>query len=306
MGGARIPVDVERADRVLAGLTARQLGILASAAVVAWLVGAAVRMVLPAPAAIAVAWPVLLVGLALALGRRDGLPLDRLVLVAWRHRRRARLMVPAPEGVQPAPAFLAGADMDGDLPAPLELPVVALSQEGVLDLGAEGAAVLSRASGLVFSLRTEAEQDALVHGFARLLHGITAPMQILVRAVPVDLAAMIAAIDQAAGGLPHPALEAAAREHTGFLSSLAARRDVMGREILVAFRQPTAGPAAAEVLGRRAEQAASLLAAAGVTLRRLDGDQAMAALAQSMRPGERPVPAGELSMPGEVVTGAAR
>ncbi len=304
MSGAKIPVDVERADRVLAGLTARQLGILASAAVAAWLVGAAVRMVLPAAAAIAVAWPVLLVGLALALGRRDGLSLDRLVLAAWRHGRAARLMVPAPEGVQPAPAFFADTDVGGVVPAPLELPVLALSQEGVLDLGADGAAVICRASGLVFSLRTEAEQDALVHGFARLLHSITAPVQVLVRAVPVDLAGMIAAIDQAASGLPHPALEAAAREHMRFLSSLAARRDVLGREILVAFREPTAGPAVTEVLGRRAEQAASLLAAAGVTLRRLDGDQAMAVLAQSMRPGQRSGSAGALS--GEVVTGGAR
>ena len=190
--------------------------------------------------------------------------------------------------------------------APLELPVVGVSQEGVLDLAADGAAVLCRASGLVFSLRTEAEQDALVHGFARLLHSIAAPVQVLVRAVPVDLAGMITAVEQAAGGLPHPALEAAAREHVGFLSELAARRDVLGREILVVFREPTAGPGTAEMLGRHAEQAASLLAGAGVTLRRLDGEQAMDALAQSMRPGPRPRLAGGLSAPDQVITGGAR
>jgi PrgI family protein len=306
MGRARISVDVEREDRLLAGLTARQLGILAGAGVVAWLVGAAVRTVLGAPAAIAVAWPVLLVGLALALGRRDGLSLDRLVLAAWRHRRAPRWMVPAPEGVQPAPGLFAEADAGGVRPAPLELPVVGVSQEGVLDLGADGAAVLCRASGLVFSLRTEAEQDGLVQGFARLLHSVTAPLQVLVRAVPVDLAGMIAAIEQAAGGLPHPALEAAAREHAGFLSELAARRDVLGREILVVLRELTTGSAAAEVLGRRAEQAASLLAGAGVMLRRLDGEQAMVALAQSMRPDSRPRPAGGQHATDRVITGGAR
>jgi len=306
MSGARIPVDVDREDQLLASLTARQLCILASAAVVAWLVGVTVRTVLPVPAAIAVAWLVLLVGLALALGRRDGLSLDRLVLAAWRQRRVPRWMVPAPEGVQPAPAFLADADVDGELPAPLELPVVGLSEEGVLDLGAEGAAVICRASGVAFSLRTEAEQDALVHGFARLLHSITAPVQVLVRAVPVDLAGMISAIERAAGGLPHPALEAAAREHAGFLSSLAARRDVLGREILVVFHEPAAGQATTEALGRCAEQAASLLAGVGVMLRRLDGEQAMIALGGSMRPGQSPPSAGGLSASDQVITRGAR
>jgi hypothetical protein len=302
MSGARIPVDVEREDRLLAGLTARQLGILGGAAVMAWVAGVAVRTVLPAIAALVVAWLVLLVGLGLALGRRDGLSLDRLVLAAWRQRRTPRWMVPAPEGVRPAPAFLADAGVDGELPAPLELPVVGVSEEGVLDLGGDGAAVICRASGVAFSLRTEAEQDALVRGFARLLHSITAPVQVLVRAIPVDLAGMISAIDQAAGGLPHPALEDAAREHAGFLSSLAAQRDVLGREILVVFGEPAGGRAAGEVLGRRAEQAASLLAAAGVMLRRLDGEQAMVALAESMRPDRRLWPAGGLSASGQVIT----
>jgi hypothetical protein len=296
MSGARIPVDVERDDRLLAGLTARQLGILAGAAVAAW--------VLPVAAALVAAWLVLLVGLGLALGRRDGLSLDRLVLAAWRQRRAPRWMVPAPEGVRPAPAFLA--DGGGVVPAPLELPVVAVSQDGALDLGVEGSAVICRASGVAFSLRTEAEQDALVRGFARLLHGITASMQVLVRSVPVDLAGMVRAIQRAAGGLPHPALEAAARDHAGFLSSLAARRDVLAREILVIFAEPSAGPAAAEVLNRRADQAASLLAAAGVTLRRLDGEQAMVALAASMRPGQPRSPVSGLSASGEVIKGGGR
>jgi hypothetical protein len=154
MSGARIPVDVEREDRLLAGLSARQLGILGGAAVVAWVAGVAIRTVLPAVGALAAAWLVLLVGLGLALGRRDGLSLDRLVLAAWRQRRAPRWMVPAPEGVRPAPAFLADGYVAGVLPAPLELPVVGVSQEGVLDLGACGAAVLCRASGVAFSLRT--------------------------------------------------------------------------------------------------------------------------------------------------------
>ncbi len=142
----------------------------------------------------------------------------------------------------------------------------------------------------------------LVATFARFLHAIAAPVQILVRATPVDLAGMIAATQQAAGGLPHVALERAAREHARFLGSLATRRDVLHREILVVFREPTGTAAAAEVLGRRTEQAASLLAAAGITLRRLNGAQAAAALACSVSPGRLPPPSEGMAAPDETIT----
>jgi hypothetical protein len=81
---------------------------------------------------------------------------------------------------------------------------------------------------------------------------------------------------------------------------------VLGRQILVVFGEPAAGAAAGEVLGRRAEQAALLLAGAGVTLHRLDGAQAIVALAGSMRPGWRRWPAGGLSASGQVITRGAR
>ncbi len=252
--GARIPANVDREDRLLAGLTARQLAILAAAGLLAWV----------------------------------------LVLLA-----RAR-MVPAPEGV-PAPPGWLQAGPGGPLPAPLELPASGLDEDGVVDLGRDGAALVCRASSLTFSLRTPAEQAALVAAFARWLHALGGPVQLLVRAVPVDLDGMITAIEQAAGGLPHLALERAARGHARYLVELAARRDVLGRQILVVFREP-AGPAAAELLGRRAEQAASLLAAAGITLRRLNGAQTLTVLGSSARPGRLSSPAEGLAMPGQVIT----
>jgi PrgI family protein len=314
--GARIPADVERPDRLLAGLAARQLAILTATALLASAVGALARTLVPLPVAAALAWPVLVVGLALALGRRDGLGLDRLVLAAWRQRRAPRRMVLAPDGVQPPPAWLPGAS-EAESPAPLVLPVRGLDGDGALDLGSDGVAVICRASALTFSLRTEAEQAALVAGFARFLHAIAPPtqVQILVRAVPVDLAGMTAAIERAAGGLPHPALERAAREHASFLSALAARRDVRSRELLVVFRQPTPADdaaGAAQMLGRVAEQAAALLAAAGITLRRLDVAQAAAVLARAASPDRLPPPSAgrarglageEPAPPGQVITG---
>ena len=71
------------------------------------------------------------------------------------------------------------------------------------------------------------------------------------------------------------------------------------------FRQPTpaASPAgAAQVLGRAAEQAAALLAAAGITLRRLDGTEVAATLARSANPDRLPLPSQRLAGPGQIIT----
>ena len=47
--------------------------------------------------------------------------------------------------------------------------------------------LVCRASAVTFALRTPAEQEALVAGFARWLNSLAEPVQILVRAEPVDL-----------------------------------------------------------------------------------------------------------------------
>ena len=57
-GRVRIPADVDRPDKLLAGLTARQLAILAAAAVALWAGYAAARHVVPPAAYGAVAVPV--------------------------------------------------------------------------------------------------------------------------------------------------------------------------------------------------------------------------------------------------------
>jgi len=109
-----------------------------------------------------------------------------------------------------------------------------------------------------------------------------------VRAEPVDLTAAIDALLDAAPGLPHPALEAAARRHARFLADLADRRDLLRREVLVVLRQALqsnrAGDDPAGRLHRRASEAAMALAAAGVTLTILDGAAAAACLARALDP----------------------
>ncbi|MHB8449071.1 MAG: PrgI family protein [Mycobacteriales bacterium] len=297
-GRVRIPADIDRADPLLAGLSARQLAILASTAVALFLAYSATRRVLGLPAFAALAAPVALVAVVLALGRRDGLSADALAAWALRCHLRPRRLVPASGEIRPAPRW-AGAG--AALPAPLRLPATAISDDGTIILGADGAALIARASSLTFGLRTPAEQQGLLEVFARYLNAASAPMQFLARAHPVDLASDIAALEDAAAGLPHPALEAAAREHARFLAELTGGGQVLARELLLVLRDPV--PAgAAERLHRRAAAAAESLAAAGVRLRVLDGPAAARTLARCADPASAPPPVG-LAPATAIITG---
>ena len=289
-GRVRIPADVDRPDKLLAGLTARQLAILAVGAIALWAGYAATRHLVPPAAYGAVAIPIGAVAALLALGRVEGVPADRWVIAAWQHRRSSRRLVPAPEGAPAVPGFLAGAagPHPAALPAPLRLPLAAVAATGVVDLGPDGLAVICRASAVTFGLRTPAEQEALVAGFARFLSSLAEPIQVLVRAERLDVRPAIDALLDAAPGLPHLALERAARDHAAFLAGLAASRDLLRREVLVVLRQP-AGQASAEGdrsgrLLRRAAEAVTSLGAAGVSLSVLDGVAASGVLARCLDP----------------------
>src|SRR5262245_6966232 len=102
----RIPADVDLADRVLGPLTARQLAILAITGLVLYATWATVRTVVPVPVFLALACPVGVTAAVLALGRRDGISLDRLLAAAIRQRLGPRHRVAAPEGIRPAPDWL--------------------------------------------------------------------------------------------------------------------------------------------------------------------------------------------------------
>src|SRR5581483_8030007 len=88
--------------------------------------------------------PVALVGIVLALGRRDGLPADRLARLALRQLSSPRRRVLAPEGI---PAALPGQPRRTAV-APLDLPVRTVYRSGLVEL-ADGsfALVVRSASG---------------------------------------------------------------------------------------------------------------------------------------------------------------
>ena len=311
----RIPADVEREDRLLANLTARQLAILGLGGIVLWAAYDSTRHVIPVAVFAAAAVPFAAVAVVLALGRVGGMPADRLAWAAWRQWRSPGRLVPAPEGVPSVPRFVPGfltgfigapaAPLPAPLPAPLRLPMVGID-DGLIDLGPDGLAVICRASAVSFSLRTPPEQEALVAGFGRYLNSLSDPAQVLVRAEPLDLAPAIGELEHTAPGLPHPGLEEAAREHARFLADLGATRDLLRREVLVVLRQPAetgaAAAGASDRLRRRAEEAKGALVAAGVTLEVLGGPETGACLTRALDPTALLRPAG-LSSSSEAVTG---
>ncbi|WP_261562847.1 PrgI family protein [Frankia tisae] len=343
----RIPADVDREDRIVANLTARQVLILTLTGIVLYLSWAATRGLLPLPVFAVLAVPVAAVAGILVMGQRDGLSLDRLLVAAVRQRTSPRHRINAPEGVIPPPSWLAARATSaagerqpagGESTAPLRLPARTITPQagvGVIDLGADGLAVVAVASTVNFALRTPSEQDGLVAVFARYLHSLTAPVQILVRAMPADLSAQIYQLDDAADQMPHPALAHAAREHANYLAQLAVEMQLLTRQVLLVLREPlvTAGPvdglgggsplavlsgrraaardarrageatrrAAHTRLARRLAEATDLLAPAGIVITPLDAGTATSVLAAACNPAGL-VPPSALAAPDEVIT----
>ncbi len=350
----RIPADVDREDRVIGPLTARQLLILTVTGIVLYGGYSATRTVVPVAVFLIVAIPVGVIAAFLALGQRDGISMDRLVLAALRQRMSPQLRVAAPEGVRPAPEWLASQVVTATRgakgehrstpaasavsPAALRLPAEAVTDTGVIDLGKDGVAVVGVCSTVNFSLRTPTEQESLVASFGRYLHSLTAPVQVLVRAERLDLSGQIAELREQAGGLPHPALEAAAREHADYLDQLRRATDLLRRQVLLILREPlhAAGPtdglggasplaaltakrkaakqtglvddatrrAAEARLVRRLGEAVELLSPAGITVTPLDAGQATSVLAAACNPDSLIPPSAGLAGADEVITTA--
>lgn len=330
----RIPADVDRPDGVLGPLTARQLTILGVTGLLLYALYGATRSFLPLPLFLLVAVPVGLAVTVVALGRRDGVPLDRLLVAAVRQRCTPRRQVSAPEGVGPVPAWLAAESEEDDVaPTPLQLPARGVDDgmtAGVVDLGDDGLAVIAACSTVNFSLRTPAEQDALVSSFARYLHSLTVPVQFLVRAERLDLAPQIDQLRDRAGGLPHPALEAAALDHADYLAQLGQHADLLRRQVLLVLREPTrpvvasvsstlghlrrrsaaraadasARQAGEQRLARRLTEAVELLTAAGIVVTALDAATATGVLAAACNPDTFLPPSAALAGAGDIVTAA--
>jgi hypothetical protein len=348
----RIPADVDREDRVIGPLTARQLLILAITGIVLYGTYTITRQFVPVAVFLIVAIPIGVTAAFLALGQRDGITLDRLVLAALRQRLSPQHRVAAPEGIRPAPEWLnnqvnaaSKASTKGKQsadaavsPAALRLPAEAVTETGVIDLGKDGVAIVAVCSTINFALRTPAEQESLVASFGRYLHSLSAPVQVLIRAERLDLSGQIKELREQADGLPHPALERAAREHADYLDQLGRATDLLRRQVLLILREPllTGGPtdglggasplaalsakrkatkqagqvddatrrAAEARLVRRLGEAVELLSPSGITVVPLDAGQATAVLAAACNPDSLIPPSAGLAGSDEVITTA--
>lgn len=331
--GVKIPADIDRDDRLVANLTARQLAILAVTAVGLYGAWAATRALVPLPLFLAIALPVGVVAASVALGQRDGVSLDRLLMAALRHQLAPSRCVDAPEGIPEPPAWITrhantGSAQDRRVAAvPWELPATSVGDTGVIDLGTDGIAAVATCSPVNFALRTLDEQESLVAAFGRYLHSLTTPAQILVRVERLDLSEQIAQIRENAPAMPHPSLEQAARSHADFLAELSRSADLLHRQALLILREPAsaANPsrgvgvasrrarrtsvdtdaqrrAADGRLARRLTEAAGMLAPAGITVTPLDTAQATAVLNAACNPDNVIRPSAQLAGPDEIIT----
>lgn len=342
----RIPADVEIPDRVLGPLTARQLAIIAGTGGVLYGIWSLARPLVPVGVFVALATPIVIVAVTVALGHRDGISLDRMLLAAMRQRTSPRHhttshgddaaldappwlttnSAPPPGGSHTRGRRRAAGSPDGfGSPVPARSVEPGIGEIGVVDLGTDGLAVIAVAAPVNLVLRTPTEQDALVATFARYLHGLTAPVQILVRTEHLDLRRQINDLRDSAAQLPHPALEAAALEHADYLTQLGAQNMLLRRQVLLVLREPRATHrseqsghgsfaagsswwpprreheagwseharrAAESRLTGRLTEAVDILAAAGIVVTPLDAAQATTVLAVACDPGRTPAPSG--------------
>ena len=282
---AVVPANVSEPDRIAFGLTFRQLAIIGGPTLAGFGTYRTYGPLLPPAAWIAAGIIVFAVAVVLAIGRRDGLPLNVWLKHGFTMSHSPRTLTPG----QPRASSVAAMAGKPSIPAPLRSPVTSISPAGVLT--SEGTAKVLIACGTTnIHLRTGGEQGALLDGFGRFLNSLTGPAQLLVAAQRHDLSVYAQATADFAPRLPHPALQTAADDYAGFLLDLDAERDPLRRQVL------------AVVTGEHAADAAvRALSGLGVEAAALDGPAVAAALANAVDPFNPPAP-GPRAVPGAPIT----
>lgn len=126
-------------------------------------------------------------------------------------------------------------------------------EDGVICLaGGQYRAVLE-VSSLNFALQGEVEQEAIVAGFAAFLNGLSFPVQILVRVLPIDVEGYLRELENRALDLPE-GLADLARDHAAYVRRLASRRTLLERRFYLMVPAQSDRPQALPVwpFGRRA------------------------------------------------------
>lgn len=265
-----------RPDRIIGGLTARQLSILGLTIIASGGLFSVISTYIPTAAAAVICFPPAVVGAVVALGQLDRVGLDRMSVFALRFLRRPRRRVLASGDIPAPPAW-----SDKKALAPVDFPVKDVLSDRVLDLGDEGFVLVCRASPVNLALKAEREQEAAVLAFGRYLNALSRPIEILVRSGRADLTGRIAELERQIPSLPHPRLAEEAHCYLEFLKRLGARGDVLRREAFLCLREKTNSPEQAEArLRSRFEEASGLLRSTGVNLAVLSKREARVLLAR--------------------------
>jgi hypothetical protein len=282
---ATVPANVNEPDRIAFGLTFRQLALLGAVGFAGFGAHRTFGELLPPMVWLILGIPIAAVTVVVALGRRDGLPLDVWLRHGFMLTRTPRTLAPGRARASSV-ATVTGKPV---LPAPLQSPVTSLSPAGVLT--SEGTARVVIACGTTnIHLRTGDEQAGLLDGFGRFLNSLNGPAQLVVSAHQHDLTPYAQAIADTSPRLPHAALRAAAADYAQFLLELDADRDPLRRQVL------------AVIAGERAaDTAVRALSGLGVEAAALDGPAVAAALAAAVDPFT-PVAPGPRAVPGAPIT----
>ncbi|HEX8344874.1 MAG TPA: PrgI family protein, partial [Actinoplanes sp.] len=150
---AAVPANIAEDDRIAFGLTFRQLGIIGGTGLTGYGCYRTFGQLLPAQVWVVAGLVVFAVTVVVALGRRDGLPLDVWLRHGFALSRSPRTLTPGTARASSV-AVVAG---NPSLPAPLRSPVTSLTAAGVLT--SEGSAKRLIACGTTnIHLRTGGEQ----------------------------------------------------------------------------------------------------------------------------------------------------
>jgi hypothetical protein len=290
---ANVPADFDAPDRVLYGLTARQVAILAATGALLWVAYQALTPIVPALAFGIAALPLGGLAAAVALGRRDGISMDRWITAAFKASRSPHRLVAASGGISASPGWAPAVRTDtthtrrgakakpAPAVAPLRLPAHRIGGSGVVEVD-DGRVAVTAATTVNFDLRTVDEQYALVDAMGRWLNSLSGPVQIVISTRRVDMYAYADQIEDRLDTLPHPALADAAAGYAQFLRDLAEDRDPLDRQVLIAHHVGRhTDPAVAR---RQAEQTARALTGLGAGTEVLDGAQVTDALAAACDP----------------------
>jgi hypothetical protein len=282
-----VPADIDTPDRIAWGLSFRQLATLAAGALPLWFAYARFGPVLPGLAWVGIAVVTAGVTVTVALGRRDGLPLDVWVRHGLTMASQPQLQAPG----TPASGKSLVVTTPGRPPvsAPLRVPAIGITADGTVTVDGAARAVLACGTTSI-TLRTAVEQAGLVEGFGQWLNALSGPTQLLVSTARHDLTAHIDAVTDAAQRLPDSPLRAAALDHAAFLAELDATREPLHRQVLAVV------PA-----GHPVETTTRALTGLGITTIGLDGPAVTAALSAAADPYAPPVH-GTRAVPGIPIT----